>query len=53
MAARALRIGGESFSAVMTGAAVFPLIEGIHIEIFVILGAQGLHFKQAAVTGTA
>ena len=37
----------------MAGAAVFPLVKGIHIEIFIFLGVEGLHFKQATVTNTA
>lgn len=50
---RALRIGSKSFLAVMTGAAVFPLIQGIHDEIFILLSLECLHGKQAAVAGAA
>ena len=53
VAARTLRVRGKSFFAVVTGAAVFPLVQGLHVVIFVFLDVEGLHFEQAGVTDDA
>ena len=37
----------------MTGSAIFPLVKGIHGEIFTFLGIEGFHLKQTAVAGAA
>jgi hypothetical protein len=37
----------------VTGAAVFPLVQGLHVVIFVFLDVEGLHFEQAGVTDDA
>ena len=53
VAARTLGIRGKGLFAVVAGAAVFPLVQGIHIVVFIFLNVEGLHFKQAGVTDDA
>lgn len=45
VAAGTLTVGSKGFFAVMAGSAILPLIEGLHIEIFLPLNFQGFHFK--------
>ena len=49
MTSGALVPGGKSVFTVVARAAVFALVEGIHNEIFFLLGEEGLHFKKTAV----
>ena len=48
-----LGVGGKGRFTVVTGAAIFSLVQGVHDEIFVFLGLQRFHLKQAAVAGGA